>query len=325
LRREEHFLHYSLIASLVVSIIFIIFIAVDIFDSFQQDESDVDLADIHIEKVLHSGGVISEVKYDSFDEYPLLEEEHKEELNVTAQNEIDDENLTVATLDENITEEEPKNTLPKLVIIVDDMSFKSQLREIEKLDMVLNLSFLPPTKVHPNSGTLAHTQPNYMVHLPLEALSYANQEDNTIEVGFSEERIEEIVSSIREKFPVAKFVNNHTGSKFTADRDAMRKLIKVLDRYDFQFVDSRTTPNTEVKAVMREFNYDYIRRNIFLDNISDVEYIKNQINKAINMAKKRGFAIAICHPKRATFSALRESKEKILENVELIYINELYI
>ena len=161
-----------------------------------------------------------------------------------------------------------------------------------------------------------------MVHLPLEALKYPKEEDHTLNVDDSEAKIEARIKQVRGWFPKAKYVNNHTGSKFTANRQALRKLFKVLDKYGFRFIDSRTTPETQVKFIAKEFNLSYIRRDVFLDNKADVEYIKGQLKKAIAKAKRKGIAIVICHPRKTTIKALAVSRE-ILNEVELVNINKL--
>ena len=43
----------------------------------------------------------------------------------------------------------------------------------------------------------------------------------------------------------------------------------------------------------------------------------------MNLAKKKGYAVAIGHPHKVTMSALR-SADNILEDVELVYIDEIY-
>ena len=63
-------------------------------------------------------------------------------------------------------------------------------------------------------------------------------------------------------------------------------------------------------------------RNIFLDNKEDSEYIKNQLKKAVKIARKRGYAIAIGHPHKITLTTLKNAKN-ILKNVQVVYIDEL--
>jgi polysaccharide deacetylase 2 family uncharacterized protein YibQ len=54
-----------------------------------------------------------------------------------------------------------------------------------------------------------------------------------------------------------------------------------------------------------------------------VPYIHRQLQKAVNMAKKRGYAIAIGHPHKVTMKALTSAAD-IFNDVELVYIDELY-
>ena len=216
-----------------------------------------------------------------------------------------------------------ENKKPKLIIIIDDVAFNYQVRLLKNLGLKLNLSFFPLSSRHRNTAKFARKCRHYMIHLPLEANHYFNEEEVTLKVDSSTKEMERFIAKIRKDFPRAKFINNHTGSKFTANYAAMKRLVRVLRKYGFIFVDSRTTPHSQVARVMREFGYPYIARNIFLDNEANVSYIQNQLKKAIRIAKRKGIAIAIGHPRKATIKALAKSKA-ILKEVQLIYIDEYY-
>lgn len=211
---------------------------------------------------------------------------------------------------------------PKLAIIIDDVSFAHDVKNIKALGLPLNLSFMPPSKRHPNSAKLAAQEPFYMVHLPMEAVSYAAEEPKTLHVGDSAETIEHRVREIKRLFPRVRYLNNHTGSKFTADRSSMEKLITALDREGITFVDSRTTAKTAVPELMKALHRPYISRDVFLDNAPNVAAIKKQILRAVRIAKKYGTAIAIGHPHKKTLQALAESKD-VLNEVELVRIDVL--
>ncbi len=103
---------------------------------------------------------------------------------------------------------------------------------------------MPPTKMHPNSAKITKNLPFYMIHFPLEATSFRGEETDTLHIGDSYEKIETRVAQIRKWYPDAKYTNNHTGSKFTAHEESMDKLFKALVKYDFIFMDSRTTGKT---------------------------------------------------------------------------------
>ena len=104
----------------------------------------------------------------------------------------------------------------------------------------------------------------------------------------------------------------------------MEYLIKALIKYDFIFIDSRTTTKSVVKEVTEEFGMPYIARNIFLDNTKDFNYIQNQLKKAIIIAKKTGSAIAIGHPYPITMEVLKKSKH-LLKDLDLVYVDKLPI
>jgi polysaccharide deacetylase 2 family uncharacterized protein YibQ len=103
----------------------------------------------------------------------------------------------------------------------------------------------------------------------------------------------------------------------------MRNLIAILKRKNIHFIDSVTTAKTVVPELAKEFNFIYLRRDIFIDNELKVDKVLKQLKKAIGVAKKRGYAIVIGHPHKATLKALSKIKS-YLDGVKLIYINELY-
>ncbi|MEA2110535.1 MAG: divergent polysaccharide deacetylase family protein [Campylobacterota bacterium] len=211
---------------------------------------------------------------------------------------------------------------PKLAIIIDDVSFSRDIKAIKNLDMPLTMAFLPPSDRHPNSATLAKDEPFYMVHLPLEAMRFNSEEPFTLHVNDSQSEISERIGKIKKLFPRVKYINNHTGSKFTADEAAVNRLIFTLRRNGIKFIDSRTTAQTKVPDVMQNYGSEYVARDVFLDHVADVAYIKKQIQKAVDKAKKHGSAIAIGHPRSETLQALAESKD-ILQDIDLVRIDSL--
>jgi len=211
---------------------------------------------------------------------------------------------------------------PKLAIIIDDVGTKSQVKAIKSLHLPLTMSFLPPSKVRPNTPKLASQEKIYMVHLPMEAQSFSAEEPHTLRVDDSQNLISQRVSEIKKLFPNVHYINNHTGSKFTSDEVAMNRLIFALNANKISFIDSRTTAKTQAPKVLKNFGLKYVARDVFLDHHMDKPYILEQIKKAIKVAKSHGTAIAIGHPHKNTLQALYESKS-LLKDVDLVYINRL--
>lgn len=212
---------------------------------------------------------------------------------------------------------------PKLCIIIDDMATKEQVDELKATGLKLTPSFFPPDKNHPKTPILAREFEFFMVHLPLSAVHYSYEESETLTPQDSQERIDAKIAQIVRDFRGLKFINNHTGSLFTDDVQAMRRLFRALKRHDLIFVDSMTTGSSKGALVSREFKQMSIKRDIFLDNDNDISAIEANIKQAVRKARKKGFAIAIAHPKKNTFKALEQSKA-LLDSVELVYVSEIY-
>jgi len=217
----------------------------------------------------------------------------------------------------------PVPTKPKLAIIIDDVSKQSQINAIMHTGIKITPSIFPPSELSMTSNHLADRLKHYMIHLPMESGSKQfNSQYKTLLTTFSAQHIAQRVKELRRLFPHAHYVNNHTGSVFTNDYNAMLKLYKALRKEGFVFMDSRTIGSSKVQEIASGFGDRYISRDIFIDNIQDSHYIHEQLRKAVKIAKKKGYAIAIGHPHSVTLHAL-SSANAILKDVELIYIDEL--
>ena len=214
-------------------------------------------------------------------------------------------------------------TKPKLVIIIDDVVSKTQKDKILNIGYPITMAFLPPNSGHKESAIIAQNLPFHMIHFPMQASkNFKNIEVNTLNISDSYETIEARVKQLRVLYPNATYTNNHTGSVFTENYEAMDKLFRALKKYNFIFVDSKTTPNSVAKELSIKYQMPYIVRDTFLDNDRSFTAIQNQLKDAIRVAKKQGFAIAIGHPYEVTFQVLKESKH-LLNEVEPIFLNKL--
>lgn len=217
-----------------------------------------------------------------------------------------------------------KSAKPKLAIILDDVSNKSQLNKIQATGLKLTPAIFPPSQRSKTSHKLAKELEHYMIHLPMESGSAQfNKQTKTLITTYSKAQIEARVKEIRALFPTARFVNNHTGSVYTDNYHAMKTLYSTLRSEGFVFVDSRTIGSTKVPQIAEEFGDAYVARDVFIDNEHNIPYIHKQLQKAVDKAKKRGYAIAIGHPHKMTLKAL-STAENIFSDVELVYIDELY-
>lgn len=221
---------------------------------------------------------------------------------------------------------------PKLVIIMDDIKDSAQYKALRKLNLPITPSLFPKTPYSPDTPKIAAIAKDYMIHLPLEALNFYQKELEPIAVGASRDSILAYMRALKNDFPNLKYLNNHTGSKFTASYEDMQNLLSVLDELGLHFIDSVT--NTEIAShkIAKEQGRLIMQRDIFLDTIAQREHTHRQIDLAIQKAKQKGYVIAICHPLPSTLLSLQEAREKLLQEVDLVspaqlesYLNSQHI
>ena len=212
---------------------------------------------------------------------------------------------------------------PKLVIIIDDVTNPKQLAAIRALPIKVTPSLFPPYALSKSNHTLAKGLQHYMIHLPMESGKVYDKQLGTLRISDSEETMRDRVKELRKLFPTARYVNNHTGSVFTKNEPAMKRLYEALRNEGFVFVDSRTSAKTTLQKIAHDFGDVYVARDVFLDNKKSITAIHAQLKQAIKEAKKNGYAIAIGHPYAITMRALTDTKG-LLDEVEVVYIDAIY-
>ena len=211
----------------------------------------------------------------------------------------------------------------KLVLIIDDVATFEHAGMIKSLGLKITPSIFPATKTHPDTPSIARSFEFYMIHLPMQAKHFDSPEIGTLTINESFESMLEKIKKIRKDFPRAKYTNNHTGSRFTSDYDAMDKAYRALIEQGFIFVDSKTIAQTAVARAAKKYNQPYISRDIFLDDDPSAAAVRRELVAAVNLAKKRGYAIAIGHPKKNTIAVIKASKNNILKDVEVVYLKDI--
>jgi polysaccharide deacetylase 2 family uncharacterized protein YibQ len=174
----------------------------------------------------------------------------------------------------------------------------------------VSLSFLPYPDTAPEyarEGFRAGHQ--ILVHVPMEPDGKADPGPNalltSLDAATNISRLEWALSRI----PDFSGVNNHEGSRFTADRDALVPVIEHLAERHVFFLDSRTAPGTQVVTLARAFGVRSAGRDVFLDDTVSADAIATQLARTETIARERGVVIAIGHPHPATMDALAKWTE----------------
>ena len=204
---------------------------------------------------------------------------------------------------------EVKNVRGKIAVIMDDIGMSlTPLRKLLQLDIIITPSILPGTRNALSATSLLQDgNREYMIHMPMQPRSYpeTNPGTNALLLGQSEAETHRLIQSYIEGVPGAVGCNNHMGSRYTEETDAMRVVLNELKQNDLFFIDSRTIGSSVAFSEARKMGLETATRNIFLDNEANVAYIRKQIRKMVTLAGKNQEIIAICHPHAETLEAFR--------------------
>jgi uncharacterized protein len=139
----------------------------------------------------------------------------------------------------------------------------------------------------------------------MEPMGQESPGENAILTSMSDAEITRVVHENVRAVPYARGVNNHMGSRATADRRVMASVIGALPD-GMYFVDSRTAGGSVAESVARELNVRTAARHIFLDDVRTTSAVRQQIAALARIAEERGIAIGIGHPHRVTLDVLAQ-------------------
>ncbi len=177
------------------------------------------------------------------------------------------------------------------------------------MDSRLTLAILPDTPfARQTAQDAADLGFEIMLHMPMQTgTNGRNTFPGELELTMTREEIQERTRDCIAQFPEAVGVNNHTGAAFTADEEKMRWFLEVVKDHGLYFVDSRTTARSRAYDVSVALGIPSANRDIFLDNSSDPDEIRAQLDELIRRARAGGAAVGIGHFRRNTVSVLAEA------------------
>ena len=194
-----------------------------------------------------------------------------------------------------------------IVLIIDDLGFDGQpLDRVMALDPNINCSILPNgTKAAEFAERLNARGFEILCHLPMEPRGGERPGRNAILTSMSDEEIARATRENVDAVPHARGMNNHMGSRATADRRVMTSVLRALPE-GMYFVDSRTTGGSVAAEVARQMNIRTATRHIFLDDVASDAFVRKQLAALAEAAERRGVAIGIGHPHPATVRVLAQ-------------------
>lgn len=215
---------------------------------------------------------------------------------------------------------------PRVAIIIDDCGqWPGIEREYIGLPIPLTLSVMPHVRFTAGiAEAAAAAGKGVMLHLPMEPLSGVNPGAGKITTGMSDAEIIAQTKDDLAQVPLAKGVNNHEGSAASADLRVMRDVVGVIKDRGLFFVDSRTSAASVGAQTASAGGVPTASRDVFLDNREDVAYSESMLEQTVRIAKQRGSAIAIGHPRATTLAALAHFYPKMqAEGIDFVLVSDL--
>ena len=226
----------------------------------------------------------------------------------------------------------PRITFPEkkplkgfIAIVIDDLGYNSvNLGIYAQIKEPLTVSVLPNLRFSAQVSEELHTRFEVILHLPMEPQGATDLEKNTILVGMQPDEISTIVNADLDNLKYAKGVSNHMGSRATEDPRTMELVCSVLKQRSLYWLDSFVTAKSVGYATAREAGLRFARRDVFLDNRKEADYIRRQLGILKAQAAKAGYAIGIGHDRKITLDTLRDEMPRIeAEGYKFVFVSAL--
>ena len=223
-------------------------------------------------------------------------------------------------------ERTPLSGRPLVAIVIDDMGNRQSTgKALLALDLPLSFSFLPSTPFSEELQKEAQAKGrDILLHLPLEPMDPKwNPGPGTLTTAMDPETMKAIFREDLQAVPKAIGVNNHMGSRFTSNPQAMRTLLAMVQARNLFFLDSVTAANSVAYDLARDMGVKAERRTVFLDNDQNPDKIMAQLDLLVRLAGEHGQAVGIGHPYPATVEALRRYQTQLRTRTEMVGISRL--
>ncbi len=217
-------------------------------------------------------------------------------------------------------------TQARVALVVDDLG-----RSFDEVDRLLALGVPFSAAVLPFEPLSAEVARRLraagievLVHLPMEANGGESPGPNAIFERLAPDRIGALAGESIDAVPGATGVNNHMGSRITADAVTIGAILDVVATRKLFFLDSRTTPESRAFELARERGIPATRRDVFLDSDPSAAAVAGEFERLLDLARQRGAAVAIGHPHAATLELLeREIPRARAAGIEFVPVSYL--
>ena len=194
-----------------------------------------------------------------------------------------------------------------IAMVIDDLGLRrANTAALIAMPGPLTLAFLPyADALEPQTRAARAAGHELLVHVPMEATGHEWPGPNALLSSLSPtETLSRLRAQLR-SFGGFVGVNNHMGSLLTADGAEMALVMAELRSRELLFLDSRTTAKSVATREAQRLGVPHTERDVFLDNELGLDYVRRQLVQTEQLARRRGYAVAIAHPHDVTVEALR--------------------
>jgi polysaccharide deacetylase 2 family uncharacterized protein YibQ len=194
-------------------------------------------------------------------------------------------------------EERSRVAPPRVAIVIDDVGYNLDgLKAFLALPVPLAFAVLPNLPLTTESARLiAAAGKELLLHMPMEARNGENPGPGAILTSQDDRQIEQALERGFAELPAAVGMNNHMGSKATADPRVMEVTMRYLAARRLYFLDSRTTSETRAEPFAVRYGVPILERDVFVDSQTDPEHIVKAVQRGVELARRRGQAVLIGH------------------------------
>lgn len=213
----------------------------------------------------------------------------------------------------------------RAAIVIDDLGASEQVvYRLLELGEDFTFSVLPHLQKSTEIATLLHERrKEILLHLPMEPRGHEYPGKGAIMTNMGPDTIRQVIEQDLQTVPYAVGANNHMGSRLTADPQAMQMVLQTLQDHQLFFLDSRTSSKTVAYKTAQQLGLKSAKRKVFLDVIPQYDFVKAQLLELASLAEQGQAAIAIGHPKEATFRALKAILPEFeRRNIKIVRLSE---
>jgi len=215
----------------------------------------------------------------------------------------------------------------RIAIVIDDLGYSAvNLDRIKRLPCPVTVAVLPNLAYSGQVASELHSAGmEVILHLPMEPWEKTGLEKDTLMTGMRPELVSAIFRRSSESVGFLSGVSNHMGSRATEDPELMRQVFYELKRKGLFFLDSYVSSHSVCAGQAQKAGIVFYRRDVFIDNRLNPDYIKKQIDKLKAVAARRGQAIGIGHDRRITVEVLAEVMPQLQrEGYQFVVVSGLH-